>query len=177
MGALSNLLGLKERLIANLLGSFQSVIHFPSNRDLPFRLLHLSFRDFLLQTKSQFHIDQGHTNEDIARHCLVNMRTTLKQNMCSLGDYGTKRTEISDEIISHHLQPELQYSCRYWVHHLEHCVDKSYMIEEAVPSLQKHFMHWQEAMITLDLATEVVTMINTPQLITQLEVKHLPILC
>ncbi|CAI7650582.1 unnamed protein product [Penicillium pancosmium] len=167
--ALSRLLVLQERLVVNLLDSFRSVIHLSSNRDVPVRILHLSFRDFLLQTKSQFYINEGHTNKEITLHCLGIMRTTLKQNICNLENYGIKRTDISKQTICHHLRPELQYSCRYWVHHLEQSVDIRDITQETLLFLQKHFLHWLEAMGTLGLATEVITMINVLQMITQLE--------
>lgn len=174
--ALSRLLVLQERLVTNLLNSFRSVIHLSSNRDVPVRILHLSFRDFLLQTKSQFYIDEGHANKEITLYCLGTMRTTLKQNICNLENYGTKRTDISEETICHYLQPELQYSCRYWVHHLEHCMNISdTMTQDTLLFLQKHFLHWLEAMSILGSASEVVTMINSLQMITQFEVSHVHI--
>ncbi|CAG8382220.1 unnamed protein product [Penicillium salamii] len=166
VNALSRFLELEERLISNLLDSFRSVLRLPSGRDQPVQILHQSFRDFLLQTKSQFYIDKGQTHKNIALHCLHTMRAKLKRDICNLNHHGTRRMKIDKRLIHHHLQPELQYSCRYWVRHLEQCVDQSDIAQEALLFLQQHFLHWVEAMSTLGLASDVVMMISSLQIIT-----------
>ncbi|CAG8921774.1 unnamed protein product [Penicillium salamii] len=171
--ALSRFLELEERLISNLLDSFGSVLRLPSDQDQPVQILHQSFSDFLLQTGSQFYIDKGQTHKHIALHCLRTMRAKLKKDICNLNNYGTKRMEIDKGLINHHLKPELQYSCRYWVIHLEQCVDSS-MAQEALLFLQQHFLHWVEAMSTLGLASDVVMMITALQMITQVSHLHTP---
>ncbi|CAG8150678.1 unnamed protein product [Penicillium salamii] len=167
VNAISRFLGIQERLISNLLDSFQSVLRLPSGRDQPVQILHQSFRDFLLQTRSQFYIDEGQTHKNIALHCLRTMRAKLKRDICNLNHYGTRRMKIDKRLINHHLQPELQYSCRHWVRHLEQCVDQSDIAQEALLFLQQHFLHWVEAMSTLGLASDVAMMINSLQMITQ----------
>lgn len=166
VNALSRFLGLQEMIVLNLLDSFRSVIRVPNSGDEPVQIFHQSFRDFLLQTSSRFSIDQNKIHKDIALHCLSTMRAQLKKDICNLGNFGTKRIDLSEGLIKHHLQPELQYSCRYWVRHLEqleHCVDIGDMIQDALTFLRKHFLHWVEAMSTLGLASEVVMAINTLQ--------------
>ena len=174
VNAVARFLGLQERLISNLLDSFRSVLRLPSGRDQPVQILHQSFRDFLLQTGSQFYIDKGQTHKNIALQCLSTMRAKLKKDICNLNNYGTKRMDIDERLINHHLQPELQYSCRYWVRHLEQCVVSSDMAQEVLLFLQQHFLHWVEAMATLGLASEVVLMINALQMITQVSHIHTP---
>ncbi|KAJ6031516.1 hypothetical protein N7540_002248 [Penicillium herquei] len=167
VNALARLLGLQERLILNLLDSFRSVLRLPSGQDQPVQILHQSFRDFLLQTGSQFYIDKGDTHKSIVLQCLRTMRAKLRKDICNLNNYGTKRIDIDKRLLNHYLQPELQYSCRYWVHHLEQCVAPSDMAQETLLFLQQHFLHWVETMGTLGLASEVVLMINALQIITQ----------
>ncbi|CAG8145799.1 unnamed protein product [Penicillium olsonii] len=165
--ALATFLGLEERLVSNLLDSFRSVLRLPSGRDQPVQILHQSFRDFLLQTGSKFYIDEGQTHKHIALQCLCTMRAKLKKDICNLNNFETKRADIDERLINHHIRPELQYSCRYWVHHLEQSVVSSDMAQEALRFLQQHFLHWAEAMYTLGLSSEVVVMINILQQITQ----------
>ena len=176
VNALSRFLGLKEIIVLNLLDSFRSVVHVPNSGDQPVRIFHQSFRDFLLQTSSQFYIDQGQIHKNIMLHCLGTMRVQLKKDICSLGNFGTKRIDISEVLINHHLQPELQYSCRYWVRHFEQCADVSDMAQEALVFLQTHFLHWVEAMSTLGLVSEVIMAINTLQTITQVSDMHIQLM-
>ncbi|KAJ5719028.1 hypothetical protein N7493_007483 [Penicillium malachiteum] len=110
---LSTLLELDTELLTNLLDRFQSVLSLPSDRNIPVRILHLSFRDFLLQTRSKFFVQEKHTREEIIIHCLNHMRLELKRNICNLESFGTERTAINSALIAQCLQPELHYSCRY----------------------------------------------------------------
>ncbi|KAJ5710489.1 hypothetical protein N7488_004645 [Penicillium malachiteum] len=167
VNALARFLGLQERLISNLLDSFRSVLRLPSGQNQPVQILHQSFRDFLLQTGSEFYIDKAETHKTIVFRCLRTMRAKLKKDTCNLKNYGTKRMNIDDRLITHYLQPELQYSSRYWVHHLEQCAVPSDMAQETLLFLQQHFLHWVETMGTLGLASEVVLMINSLQMMTR----------
>ncbi|KAJ5639784.1 uncharacterized protein N7484_007646 [Penicillium longicatenatum] len=160
VNALSRLLGLRTRVIANLLDQFQSVLSLPRDQNLPVRILHLSFRDFLLQTRSKFFVDEKHAHKEITVHCLTTMRAKLKKNICNLENYGTERTGIDSKLISQTLQKELHYSCRYWVYHLDQCTDQSYMLSQALLFLEEHFLHWVEAMSLLGIISEVVRMID-----------------
>lgn len=173
VNTLSRFLRLQERLVSNLLNSFRSVLRLPSSRDQPVQILHQSFPDFLLGTTSGFCIDRCQTHKNIAFHCLQIMRNKLKKNICDLKGYGTKRIEISERLITQNLQPELQYSCRYWVHHLKNCMNEKDITQEALSFLYEHFLHWVEAMGILGLASEMVTIINTLQTITQVSLRHI----
>lgn len=88
------------------------------------------------------------------------MRRLLRKDICNLSDPGTRRAEIGCQNIHQNLPPELQYSCRYWIHHLKQSQALSSEIEDAQLFLQKHFLHWVEAMSLLGLISEVVGMIS-----------------
>jgi len=145
--------------ISDLLNNLHSVLCVPEKKDAPVRILHLSFRDYLLNTKSAFHVDEEITHRKIALHCLRIMSLSLKQNICGLLSYGTQRVDIEGQIINQHLSPELQYACRYWVYHLEQ--SKAYISDEVLSLLKKHFLHWLEAMSLMGIIQEAVGMINT----------------
>ncbi|EED14452.1 NACHT and WD40 domain protein [Talaromyces stipitatus ATCC 10500] len=162
--ALGQFLDVRPGAISNRLKFFHSVLSIPSDPDLPIRILHLSFRDFLLDSKratSPFWVDKGEKHQTIALHCLRIMCHCLKKNICNLPSDGTYRTEICEQTISQHLPPALQYSCRYWIQHLVQSKDLTTGMEDAYSFLQKHFLHWLEAMSIMGVISEVVDAIDT----------------
>jgi hypothetical protein len=56
VNALAKLLGLPKENIAIRLDDLHSVLSVPEDRNMPIRLLHLSFRDFLVSITSEFHV-------------------------------------------------------------------------------------------------------------------------
>lgn len=70
LSALTQLTGLRKGTIANRLASFRSVLSVPHDGDVPVRTLHLSFRDFLLNTDSGFRVDDQKVHRKIATRCL-----------------------------------------------------------------------------------------------------------
>jgi hypothetical protein len=174
VNALSKLLHTRPTVISNLLSSFQSILYIPSDRDMPVRILHSSFRDFLVNTRSKFRVDKQQTHKDIAKCCLTTMRGVLKRNICNLPSYGTHRKEVDAQLVQRHLPPALQYSCRYWGYHLAQCGIANTEIDGALGFLQQHFLHWIEAMSILCLGSEVVGTINL--LLSVLHVSP-PIMC
>ncbi|KAL3483545.1 hypothetical protein BJX62DRAFT_244796 [Aspergillus germanicus] len=117
--ALAKLLHLPEEAVAIRLEGLHSVLSVPKDKNMPVRLLHLSFGDFLLSTTSEFHIDKEKTHCSVATKCLRLMRQGLRRNMCGLSNYAVERRDIKIDAINTYLPVELQYSCRHWIHHLQ----------------------------------------------------------
>ena len=160
INTLSRFLKIGADQISNRLNSFRSVLRVPSDRDQPIKILHLSFRDFLVQSKDEFYIDEPKKNKDIAKSCLQTMWSRLQKNICKLASPGTHRADIDHQHIRQCLPPELRYSCRYWIHHLKKSQPLLSEIEDVRLFLQKHFLHWVEAMSLLGLMSEVVGMLD-----------------
>ncbi|KAL4750943.1 hypothetical protein BDW72DRAFT_193470 [Aspergillus terricola var. indicus] len=160
INTLSLLLGIGADKISNRLDSFQSVLSIPNHRDLPVRILHLSFRDFLVKSRTKFFVDERQKHKAIVKSCLKIMRSCLRNNICNLASPGTRRAHISNRTIRQYLPLELQYSCHYWTHHLEQAQPSTSEIEDVRVFLQEHFLHWVEAMSLLGLISEVVGMID-----------------
>ncbi|KAJ5701262.1 hypothetical protein N7488_008810 [Penicillium malachiteum] len=163
VNALSVLIDSPEQTVESDLDCFRSVLNVPTERFSPVRILHLSFREFLLNTPSKFRVEEGKTHSEIAEHCLrtMNRKHNLKHDICNLRNYGILRADISPERIRQCLKPELQYSCRYWVYHLEQ--SKPLTVErerELLSFLQEHFLHWVEAMSLMGIVSETVKMID-----------------
>jgi hypothetical protein len=88
------------------------------------------------------------------------MQDRLQKDICNLAGPGTRRANIDPQHIRQCLPPEVQYSCRYWIHHLEQSQVLPSEIEEVLLFLRKHFLHWVEAMSLLGLISEVVGMLD-----------------
>ncbi|KAJ6003746.1 WD40-repeat-containing domain protein [Penicillium canescens] len=163
VNTLSRFLSIEPKLISHRLDSFQSVLNVPTNRVLPVRILHLSFRDFLVQSNGKFRVDEPNKHKEIALNCLKIMRSHLQKNICNLESPGTHRANIDPHSLRQCLPPELEYSCRYWTHHLELSKASSSEMEDVSLFLQKHFLHWVEALSLLGLASDVIVMLNVLQ--------------
>jgi hypothetical protein len=174
--SLARLLHISKDDVTCRLDSLHSVLSIPDRDDLPVRLLHLSFREFLVDAskkgKSPFWVDERATHESLASHCLRLMSgpNGLRQNMCNLQP-GTLRIEVDEGKITSHLSPELQYACRYWVYHLEQSQRLVSVGATADIFLQKHFLHWLEAMSLIGDTNKYISLLQT--LSTLIEVRRL----
>lgn len=170
---LAKLLDTPEDVIADRLDLLHSVLHVPKAAAPPVRLLHLSFRDFLLDPAGKdtnpFWVNEEESHANLLRHCLRIM-DELRQDVCEIRDPGTTRSNIHCTIITSHLPPEVQYAVKYWVLHLEKanyniCDDSDVDI-----FLQRHFLHWVEALALFGQAFDSTGLVMKLQ--SQLNVSH-----
>ena len=170
--SLSQLLGVAEGQTERRLSSLRSVSNIPEDSAKPVRLFHLSFRDFLLDQETRcrtiFRVDEKETHQRLFMRCLY-VCGSLRKNICGI-KYNTKRSEIDRQIINNYISPELQYSCRYWAHHLTESKVTIGEMNESLLFLEKHFLHWVEAMSLLELVSEVVGIVNLLQSALQVSV-------
>lgn len=171
--ALTNLINIQQGVIRNRLESFNSVLSVPSDPDVPVRILHLSFRDFLVNTTSDFHVDEGGTHRKIGAQCLRIMNEFLRHNLCELPSYGIERTGIESETIDQYLPEELKYSCRYWAYHLEQGRDHITGIDDILLFLERHVLHWFEAMSLLGILSESIGILNTLQSAIKVNISYI----
>lgn len=161
VNSLGQLLDISVNDISELLDPLHSVLNMPSQIDeAPVRILHLSFRDYLLVTDTPFHVDKRETHKKIASYCLRVMDTSLKHNLCGLASYGTQRMDIDSQVINQHISAALEYSCHYWVYHLKQskgCIPESTVFH----FLKRHFLHWLEALSLIGIISEAVGIIDT----------------
>ncbi|KAB8238710.1 WD40-repeat-containing domain protein [Aspergillus alliaceus] len=160
--SLTQLLHLPKRTISDILDPLHSVLNISSDTEAPVRILHLSFREYLLTTENRFHVDEQVTHRKIGLHCLRVMSDGLRHNICGLPSYGTERDNISRQLMNQHLSAALQYSCRYWVHHLQQskcCISEFPILH----FLKTQFLHWLEALSLMGVLFEIVGMIDTLQ--------------
>jgi hypothetical protein len=177
--SLARLLDISKDDINCRLDSLHSVLSIPDRDDMPVRLLHLSFREFLVDTskkeKSPFWVDERARHERLASHCLQLMSGTngLRQNICELQP-GTLRSEVDEGRITSYLSPELQYACRYWVYHLKQ--SQRYVGDKATTDtfLQKHFLHWLEAMSLIGDTNNCASLLETISTLVKVRLQRFP---
>jgi hypothetical protein len=167
---LANLLPISITNVNLTFNSLHSVLSIPKEQDFPIRLLHPSFRDFLLDKKrcqdEQFWIDQEIVHKNIVHSCLQILFQTLKRDICDLRKPGILTQEIESDVIDSHISKHAQYACRYWVEHLQR-LSPAHRTEVGLHDngqihdfFQKHFLHWLEALSWIKQTSEAVLMIT-----------------
>ncbi|EJT76906.1 hypothetical protein GGTG_06820 [Gaeumannomyces tritici R3-111a-1] len=163
--ALARLLSTQVNVNSKLRG-LHSVLNISNDPLVPVKLLHLSFRDFLVDDENRdanpFWVNKQDTHERLANRCLEVLSTgdNLKRNVCGLRLPGTLRDEISPQTISAALPPCVQYACRYWVHHWNESKRRIRDGDLVDRFLTKHLLHWLEALAIIGRIGEGTNMVN-----------------
>ncbi|KAH7110462.1 hypothetical protein EDB81DRAFT_371295 [Dactylonectria macrodidyma] len=165
--ALAQILSASIDTIDDRLDFLHAVLSIPSSSSSPIRLLHLSFRDFLVDTekrgKNPFWVDENHSHEKMAENCLRVMNERLRTDICDVKAPGTNRSAINPQKVDACLPPEVQYTCLHWVYHIHHARDR---VSDGGPVrafLTHHCLHWMEALSLMGRASESLGIIKTLQ--------------
>ncbi|KAL5093219.1 hypothetical protein Trisim1_011024 [Trichoderma cf. simile WF8] len=163
--SLANLLAVDTEKIDNQLDMLHSVLNIPLNPDEPIRLFHLSFRDFLIDKENldinSFWVDEQETHQMVMVRCLKLLSTNnLRKDICDLRRPGTLRLDIEQETIDTRFQPEMQYACLYWVHHLKESGGTVRDHDQVYDFLIRHLLHWIEALSLIGRISESVGMLD-----------------
>ncbi|KAF3229380.1 hypothetical protein TWF106_004299 [Orbilia oligospora] len=148
------------------LHNLHSVLSVPSDSSLPVRLLHLSFREFLIDSEKDinnhwFRIDEEQTHGMVSARCLEILSESLKENMCSMGYPGMKRSEVDPTKIEGFFPSHFRYGCLYWVHHFVHSGKRIHDNDAVHSFLRKHLLHWFEALSLLRGINHSIKFIDT----------------
>ena len=172
VGPLARLLQVPKKQVECRLDALHSVLSIPDREDVPIRLLHLSFREFLLdpqkQGKSPFWVDEKRTHQKLASRCLELMSGSggLHQDMCGLLGPGALRSEVDEQTVATRLPPDLQYACRYWVDHLKQSGQGIVDGDATHLFLRKHLLHWLEAMSLIRELSTCINLLDSLQTLT-----------
>ncbi len=175
--SLDALLGIPKGTVDSKTDFLHSVLDIPSDPDLPIRLLHLSFRDFLVSPEMRdtnpFWIEEKNVHTKLAIRCLRHLSTGnhLKKDICDLGTLETPRWGIDQRTIDAHIPSDVRYACQYWVYHLREGGGMICDDGEVYVFLERHFLHWLEALSLISRLTESISMID--DLRAMLDVSHL----
>ncbi|KAK7575246.1 hypothetical protein V3481_017210 [Fusarium oxysporum f. sp. vasinfectum] len=159
--ALSQLLEVDPEMVDNRLDTLHSVLSIPPRRKAPVRLLHLSFRDYLITQESGFQVDERHTHQTLVNHCLRVMRGGLRENICGLSFPGTRRPTVDSSELVERIPPHLQYACMHWVYHQMEGDPKRNDDNKVYDFLTTHFLHWLEAMSLLGRVKECLNSLRS----------------
>ncbi|KAH7188005.1 hypothetical protein DER44DRAFT_816379 [Fusarium oxysporum] len=162
--ALALLLDRPRDDIDGSLDMLHSIFHVPSSVYEPVRLLHLSFRDFLLRKTAEnaFWVDEEQTHRAMASNCLRVMEC-LREDICELKAPGTLRSAVNLQKIHTHLAPEVRYACQYWVYHMQGAGNHDDDCHRVYDFLKRHFLHWIEALSLIGRARETLHLIKKLQ--------------
>ncbi|KAM3079616.1 hypothetical protein ACMFMG_006028 [Clarireedia jacksonii] len=164
--SLDLLLGLPEGTAEIRVDLLHSVLSIPSNPNFPIRLLHLSFRDFLVAREKRetnpFWVDEKETHKKLASRCLLRLTTSghLKKDICDLRVPERSRAEIDQKTIDTYLPPDIQYACQYWTYHLKKYGNIIYDNDQVSDFLKCYFLYWLEALSLIGRISESISMIN-----------------
>ena len=153
---LSQLLDMKNDRIDRVLDSLRSVLDVPEDPGHPIQLLHESFRDFLLDpsrcSSRNLQINAQEAHATMFRKCLEILKKRLRRNICNQSVPGISPKELGNEVLEFSLPKYLRYACQYWVRHSEQLSSAERISVgfcdggEVHLFLQKHILHWLEAL-------------------------------
>lgn len=168
---LANLLSGSESEVDVTLNSLYSVLNIPKDKLLPIRLLHPSFRDFLVDSKrcqdSDISIDESIVHEDLAQNCLHIMSQFLGKDICALKIPGARADELSNIQIDSQIPKHVQYACCYWIDHVlltshDRRIEIGLLHEggQIHTFLKKHLLYWIETLSLVGKTSQGVLMMT-----------------
>jgi NACHT domain len=165
--SLARLLQIPKKDIDQTLNDLHSILEVPKDQGHPIRLHHPSFRDFLLDKQRcrdpRFWVDGKKAHGALARSCLLVMLNSLRQDICDLHAPGALVSNVHSNRIQQCLPSELQYACQYWVQHLQRTGDRLFDNDPVHKFLQKHFLHWLEALSLIGKTSDSIRMVTALQ--------------
>ena len=175
VAALGGLLSMRVEKVEVTLGRLGSVLDIPGDTTKPIRLLHPSFRDFLLNEArcggGDFHVQAETAHSHLAIRCLDILCQGLQKNICNLKALDSNPQEVSEDTLNRHLPKHLQYACQYWTAHLSLAcpVDASQQRRNQLglcddgkvhTFFKGKFLYWLESMSIMCKLPETVLMLQ-----------------
>jgi WD40 repeat protein len=155
---LARLVNIPEKDIDESLEDLHAILDIRKDRNLPIRLHHPSFRDFLVNRKRcndlRFWINERKAHQLLADYCIDLMSAALKRDICSLQEPGAIARDVSEQNIETGLPTALQYACQYWVQHLRRSNAQLEDYDKTHNFLRLHLLHWFEALSLIGKISE-----------------------
>ena len=163
--ALSKLLSKSRQDVKQTLDDLHSVLDVSESQTYPIRLLHPSFRDFLLAKERcqdpQLWVDEKEVHATLADACIRLMSDKLRRDICDLRAPGALGQEAQSNQVKQCLPTELQYACRYWVQHLLKSETQFLDNGKVHLFLRKYLLYWLEALSLIQKTYEGVLAITS----------------
>ncbi|CAG8158154.1 unnamed protein product [Penicillium salamii] len=180
---LAMLLGEPEGQVLTVLSCQESVIDVTKHNG-PIRLVHPSFRDFLLDStrclQSDFLVDTKEEHGRLFRCCVQLMKDHLRRNMCMSSQPAINpRDHISKSDMRKNIPIAVQYASCYWIHHLRRSAIDPTEDGDILEFFQYRFIYWLEALaliarlsegaLMMDILAEMVSVSHSKVLIRKYE--------
>jgi NACHT domain len=163
--SIARLLDIDGKIIQMRLRHLHSVLEVSDSQTHTIKLLHPSFRDFLLDkercTDQQLWVDEKKAHAALADACIQLMSDKLRRDICDLHLPGALAREAQSDRIEQHLPAELQYACHYWVQHLQRSETQLFDNGQVHVFLRKHLLHWLEVLGLMERTSEGVLAISS----------------
>jgi hypothetical protein len=163
--SLRRLLRVTKKEIDQTLDDLYSVLDVPKEQALPLRLHHPSFRDFLLSKDRckdlNFWVDEKQAHQTLADSCIRLMSKSLKRDIFSSNKPGVLVADVKSNRVTRSLPPEVQYACLHWILHLQKSGAQLYDDDHVHQFLQKHLLHWFEALGWMEKISEGIYAITS----------------
>jgi hypothetical protein len=124
--------------------------------------VHQSAKDYFTTGKGSkiFPLSQNEMHYRVALRSLLLMSKTLQRDICNLQRPGTILSELESGIVHRFLPLHIQYMCCYWVQHIQASNSSLCDNDDIHKFLQKHLLHWLEALSLLGKISEGILAIT-----------------
>ena len=171
---LSELIQLSEQDIRQAVDDLHAIVDTPDDNTLPVRIHHPSFRDFLVNpTRCEdldFLVNDEKAHEKMAKGCIRVLSAGLKQDMCNWNEPSMFVNDVNPSEIEHHISPDVRYACLYWIDHVHKSAAKIQDGDEVHQFLQRHLLHWLEALGWVHKVSEGINAIISLQSLVDVRV-------
>jgi hypothetical protein len=103
----------------------------------------------------------------LTQSCIKLMSISLTQSVCGQVAPGILVTEVEENTVEQCLPREVQYACLNWIPHLEKSGITLNVDDQFYRFLQKHFLHWLEALSWMRKLSKAIHLINTLETIAR----------
>jgi hypothetical protein len=162
--SLAEILQIPKEEIDQTFTHLHSILDIPERPDERIRLLHPSFRDFLLDERRclhpQFRPDIGLTHHSMFTNCLRIMSNNLQRDICNLRSPGALAADLDRGKVDKLIPLHVQYACRFWIYHLQQSYTETCDHTQILGFLSKHFLHWLEALSVMKCISDAVIMVK-----------------
>ena len=162
--SLAMLLDQSKETIASPLGRLHSLVDVPDEEGRLIRLLHPSFREFLLDSQrcsnTTFCIDVKEAHRHLFECCLRVISSCLRRDMCDLRRPGTRVGDVLRPDVNKSIPFAVQYACRYWVYHLERSDVDAQEHCGVAEFFKARFLFWLEALALIGRLADGIAMLQ-----------------
>ena len=162
--SLAMLLNQSRETTASLLDRLHSLLDIPEEEGRLIRLLHPSFREFLLDSQrcsnATFCIDAKEAHRHLFECCLRVMSSCLCQDMCVLRRPGTRVSDVLRSDVNNNIPFAVQYACRYWVYHLEQSDVDPQEDRGIMQFFEARFLFWLETLALMGRLADGIAMLQ-----------------